>query len=457
MYRCRHVPSTRTHSPRLLSLLLATAALAACGQQSRASTISSPSPSFGNASPTPLAGWRTITPPWGTTSANSLAQYAVSRDVPDLIVACYGASSTPPNQGLSGTAHLWRTRDGGAHWQPLAATLSLDDCGDLTMITGSQGMLVTFTSLAGGPNGAGTIRVSPDAGDTWKTVTQFLPNELAANRFTALQQAVYRDGRLYASLILNAFVSRLFSVSDDDGATWTTLDQVPTPAPGDEPVLTEQFTPDYSAPHAWFRYAEHGSLNASLPHDTTLDRSTNDGRTWTPVSRLDAGGAAVPQSERPLATSPQQPSRLCVGLEAQAYLPGVRFPVNDLVLGASDDAGATWHYAPISHIQKDGRSGAPEPLMDAQGNCYVTLAPWGTSAAIPSASTDSTILRFSPGGDAQPETVATLTGQFAGAVAIVQTSQPGRLNLWAMSTPIPAGGGEIDYNATNLMVTSIPS
>jgi len=287
-------------------------------------------------------------------------------------------------------------------------------------------------------------------------VTQFSPNEIAANRFTAMQQAVYRDGRLYASLILNAFVSRLFSVSDDDGTTWTTLDQVPTPAPGDQPVLTEQFAPDYSTPRAWFRYAEHGSLNAALPHSTTLDHSTDDGRTWRTVSTLDAGTATLPEYGRPLATSPLQPSRLCVGLDAQAYLPGDRFPVRDLVLGASDDAGATWRYVPISHIQADGRSGDPEPIMDAQGNCYVTLAPWGTSTSVPSASTDSTILRFSPGGDAQPETVATLTGQFAGAVAIAQTSQPGRLNLWAVSTPIPAGGGEID-NATNLMVTSIPS
>jgi hypothetical protein len=428
--------------------------LAACGQQPRTAATSAPSP--GSASPVPVGGWRTIAPPWGAADANSLANYAVSQDVPGLIVACYGVSTTPPGQGLSGTAHLWRTRDGGAQWQAVAATISLDDCGDLTMIAGSDGLLVTFSSLAGGPNGAGTIRVSPDAGDTWKTVTRFLPNELGANRFTAMQQAVYRDGRLYASLILNAYVGRLFSVSDDDGATWTTLDQVPTPAPGDEPVLTEQFAPDYRAPHAWFRYAEHGSLNASLPHHTTLDRSTDDGRTWKAISTLDAGAAALPQFGRPLVTSLHQPSRLCVGLEVLVYLPGERFPVTDLVLGASDDAGVTWHYVAISHIQEDGRSGDPEPLMDVRGNCYVSLAPQDISAADPSASTDSTILRLSPGGDAQPERVATLTRQFAGAAAVVPTSQPGRLNLWALSAPIPTGGKPVTYNAMHLMVTTVP-
>ncbi|HEV2458126.1 MAG TPA: sialidase family protein, partial [Ktedonobacterales bacterium] len=382
----------------VLGCCLLASVLAACSQQPRTTVAPSPSP---------VTGWQTITPPWqSAVTGSSFGQYVVSRDIPGLIVACFGQSSGPPYHELSGTARLWRSRDGGAHWQVLAATIPLGSCGALTMITGSSGLLVTPGSDFAG-SGSGTLLVSPDAGDTWKTVSRYLPHEIAANRFTAMQQAVYRDGRLYASLIFNDVITRLFSVSDDDGVTWTTLEQVPTPAPDEIPVVTEHFAPDYRAPHAWFRYALHGPFNFGLPHYTTLDHSTDDGRTWTTLTRLDAGTADLPQYGRPLVTSPQQPSRLCVGLNVSVYLPGDRFPVSDAVLGASDDAGTTWHYTRISHIQEDGRIGDPYPLMDAEGNCYTSVvALGGGSAGGQSVSTESTFLRLAPGGGAQPEVVA---------------------------------------------------
>jgi len=272
-----------------------------------------------------------------------------------------------------------------------------------------------------------------------------------------MQQAVYRDGRLYASLIFNEAISRLFSVSDDDGVTWTTLEQAPPPAADEIPVVTEHFAPDYRAPHAWFRYALHGHHNFALPHYTTLDRSTDDGRTWTTLTRLDAGAANLPQYGRPLATSPQQPSRLCVGLNISVNLPGDRFPVSDLLLGASDDAGATWRYTRISHIQEDGRTGYPEQLMDARGTCYVSVVPYGSGlTGGRSASTDSTILRLAPGDGAQPEVVATLARQFTGVVAVFPTSQPNRLELSVGSMPIPAAGGPIAFYSPSLLVTTVP-
>jgi hypothetical protein len=432
--------------PVLCCCLLASV-LAACSQQARSS---------GEPSPAPVAGWQAITPPWhGAATSNSFGQYVVSQDVPGLIVACYGQSTSPPNQELSGTARLWRSRDDGAHWQTLATTIPLGSCAALTMIMGS-GLLVTpGSNLAG--SGSGTLLVSPDAGDTWKTVSRYLPHEIAANRFTAMQQAVYRDGRLYASLIFNAVISRLFSVSDDDGETWTTLEQVPTPAPDEIPVVTEHFAPDYRAPHAWFRYALHGPFNFALPHYTTLDHSTDDGRTWTTLTWLDAGAAGLPQYGRPLVTSPQEPSRLCVGLNVSVNLPGDQLPVDDLVLGASDDAGVTWHYTRISHIQEDGRFGDPYPLMDAEGNCYTSVFPLsGGSAGGRSASADSTFLRLAPGGGAQPQVVAARARQFAYVVAVFPTSQRDRLDLTVVSAPLPAAGGPIDHSAMSLLVTTVP-
>jgi hypothetical protein len=434
----------------VLVCCLVASALAACGRQPQSSAAPSPSP---------VAGWQAITPPWhamATGSSSALGRYVVSQDVAGLIVACYGRSTSPPSQGLNGTAHLWRSRDGGAHWQALAATIPLDSCGSLTIVAGSKGLLVTSGGIEAG-SGNGTILVSPDAGDTWKTVSSYFPHEIAANRLTAMQQAISRGGRLYASLIFNDFIGRLFSVSDDDGVTWTTLEQVPPRAPDEIPVVTEHFAPDYRAPYAWFRYALHGHLNWALPHYTTLDHSTDDGRTWTAITRLDAGAVDLPQSGRPLVTAPTQPTRLCVGLDFSVHLQGDRFPVNDLVLGASDDAGASWRYTRVTHIQDDRRTGDPEPLMDAQGNCYVSVAPWGGSpTGATSASTDSTILRLAPGVAAQPEVVATFTRQYAGVVAVFPTSQSNRLELWAVSVPIPAAGGSIDFNATSLFVNTVP-
>jgi hypothetical protein len=357
-----------------------------------------------------------------------------------------------PYQALSGTAHLWRSRDGGAHWQALAATLSLDSCGTLTLITGGSGLLVTG-SIEGG-SGSGTVLVSPDAGDSWTSITSYLPDEIAANRLIAMQQAVYRDGRLYASLILNGPIERRFSVSDDDGVTWTSLEQVPPHASDEIPVVTEDFAPDYQAPHAWFRYAVHGYLDWSRPHYTTLDRSIDDGRTWTASSRLNAGGADLPQYGRPLVTSAQRPARLCVGLNLLSNPPGPQFPVGDLVLGASDDAGASWHYTRITHLQEDGRAGDPLPLMDGRGNCYVSVAPFGDRVG-GSASTDSTIPRLAGTAGAQPEVVATFTRQVAGVLAVWPTSQPNRVELAVASVTIPATGGPIDYNAMSLLLNTV--
>ncbi len=459
MYPSLPQPAGREHSaswqdrptwrPRILctvlSCCLVVSVLVACGQ-SQSSKAPSPTPS-------PIAGWHSVAPPWhGVASDTSLERYVVSRDVSGLIVACNGQSTSPPNQGLSGTAHLWRSRDGGSHWQALATTISLSSCGALTFIAGSSGLLVSTGSIEAG-SGTGTLLVSPDAGDTWKTVSRFFPQEIAANRFTAMQQAVYRDSKLYASLIFNASIERRFSVSNDYGVTWTQIEQVPPHAPNDIAVVTEHFAPDYRTPHAWFRYALHGPLDVSLPHYTTLDRSTDDGRTWTPLTRLETDAAELPQYGRALVTSPQQPSRLCVGLNIQVRIPSEQLPESDLLLGASDDAGATWHYTRISHIQEDGRSGSPEPLMDARGACYVSVEPSGVvGAGVPS--TESTLLRLGPGDRAQPEVIATLKGQVAGVVAVFATSQPNQLQLSVVSVPIPTGK-PINYNMTNLLVDTL--
>lgn len=447
-----------------LCWLVVASVLAACSQQP---------PSVKTPTPTPTAevGTRQITPPWRVTHAkNSLDRYVVSRDIPDLIVACHvePTKPTPSNPGPSGTAHLWRSRDGGAHWQALAQTLSADSCFSLMMVTGGNGLLITQGVIQPG-SGTGTILISPDAGDTWKTELHFLPNEIAGNHFDAMRQAVYRDGKLYASLIFNTAIERRFSVSSDDGMTWTPVDQIPPRAPGQMAVETNQFAPDYRAPHAWFRLAIHGPLDATLSHYTTLDRSTDDGHTWRTMTRLNMGTAILPYGSivPALVTTPLQPSRLCLGLIVPIES-GSLAGASDLMLASSDDSGATWRYTPMSNVNFDGRSGDPEPIMDAYGSCYVTLQASdavGTEQIFPSH--DSMIVRLAPGARAQTEVVATFTSQSASVGAIFITSLATQRRLLIVSVPIPTyydpyfhatltTNQRPDYNTPNLLVDTVP-
>src|SRR5262249_2992408 len=144
--------------------------------------------------------------------------------------------------------------------------------------------------------------------------------------------------------------------------------------------------------------------------------------------------------------------------------PGERHPESDAVLGASDDAGATWHYTRISHIQQDGRAGDPYPLMDAQGTCYASAVPLGALASLcggptgsPAAATDATIVRLGPPGGPPPGVVATLARQFASVVAVFPTSQRNRLQLTVASMSLPAACGPIGFSLPSLLVTTIPS
>jgi len=378
----------RFRGARILGALsLLATLLFACGQQS--------TPRQGDASPYP--GWHAIPPP----TSDPLVTYAMDGDATGLILACAGTHLDQPGQAQFGPAHLWRTRDYGAHWQQLDVPIPLRaGCGAM-FIRGSKDAVSLFDDQSN------TILVSPDAGDTWKPVTRLFPNEIAPNRATSMASAVYRDGRLYASLIFwTARVGRRFAVSDDYGLTWTLVDEIP-PAGSDEiPIQTYVFAPDYRAPKAWFRYTLHAKTNISLPHYTTLDRSTDDGRTWSTVSTVNAPGTEPPESGSPLVTTPGQPARLCTGLFNWTSVPGYRRPFQDLVMGGSSDGGATWRYVQVTHISPDNlHEGTTDVWMDARGACYteIYLSPYAPSDAHAS---DASILKWPADPDAQPQVIA---------------------------------------------------
>ncbi|HEX6121784.1 MAG TPA: sialidase family protein, partial [Ktedonobacterales bacterium] len=350
------------------------------------------------------AGWHEITPPDG----RSVASYAVSPDVSGLIVACIGAPVNQTSASPMGPATLWRTRDGGAHWQALDVRGLSAGCA-VTMPRGGQGAIFVENTLP--PTGQQTVIASRDGGETWRTLhfTGDLPANLQYDSQQLIERGVMRDGRLYAvgmpgALGLTGQPGAPFAVSDDLGSTWTRIE------PGNDPLEQRGYAPialaaDYRAPGGWYRllaFNGDGSGNAA-GGPPTLEHSADGGRTWRVVGT--AGNASLLAGARItiigwLATSPVAPARLCLGLEEVvpstssrggygpvadavsglvlpraphgldgAHGPPPPTPLNDILAG-SDDGGATWQEAIVAKHRDDyGRIAAPGVATDAQGAC----------------------------------------------------------------------------------------
>jgi hypothetical protein len=420
-------------------LAIALLALAACGASGNAPPYSVP------------VQWHDVSPP----TADPIASYAISPDVPGLIVACIGASTGNMSASPPGPATLWRTRDGGAHWERLAASGYIAGC-EVAFPVGGNGTLFAL-NLEGGQ----FIQVSHDAGDTWKTIAQDNgdPYRDFQLQFALLAHGVYRDSRLYTAgqagtvaaasasatatavslstpasgvSIANEFADLAFSFSSDDGQTLTTVEAAP------DPLIQQGYVPlaiaaHYSEPDAWFRLLGPGYTSAG-GGATVLEHSTDGGQTWQSIRHLgergtyggfvDGGpGAAT------LASAPSQPARLCAALSTQvndqsasvpssaasgdvasAALAGPPGPIpHDVTLAGSDDGGHTWSIATIGKHQRDyGGIVDPGVSMDSQGNCYLADV---SSQGGDTAEDVATIWRLAPGLGADPASIARITGQ----------------------------------------------
>lgn len=382
---------------------------------------------------TPPPGWHDITP-----SSESLASYAISPDVPGLIVACIGApghlSADPP-----GPAVLWRTRDGGASWQQLNRDGYVGTC-RVAMPAGGHGLIFALNVL-----GNEMIQVSANGGDSWRTLTL---NYSEADggiqaEFAQLAGAVYREGKLYAAGVATgqgdngASMSR-FSASSDDGQTWRSIEAAP------DPLLRQGYTvqaiaADYRSPGAWFRLIapSYGAGNAPA----ALEHSSNGGVTWTIVDTFGPNGLYYGQGSATLTTSPTAPGSLCVGLEPEmltaqphptpspeasthhdmymGILMGPPYmPPRAVALMGSDDGGLHWSGATVANHSSDGGGMVPSGVaMGAHGTCYLA----GTISHFGSTNKDqyaATIWRLAPSASA-PEVIASLpqVGMSAFAVA----------------------------------------
>ena len=414
-----------------------------------------------NAIVTP-AGWQTRTPP----TNDQFASYAVSPDVPGLILACIGDQTPHVSAGELGPAHIWRSRDAGRHWQQLAVSGFYAGC-EISLPAGGRGTVVVLNHL----DTEEYVAVSRDAGDTWKTVASEggVQVDVVRSTFYSLATGIYRDNRLYALTPIKtttdgqpgAYLANVLASTPDDGATWRRIETTPDPL-GAQGYLALTIAADYRAPAAWFRVlargtyaAQSGSASAAGDAAAYLQHSTDDGRTWTTLGPIGPGGPAGAAryfyeagSAVKIASTPSQPSRICAAFVASelthtgaatrassatlsalgaavpaapaiALGPRYREPL-DVAIEASNDGGQTWTGGTIVHHQhNEGFFGGA--TLDQRGDCYLADNATG-SKADGTPTSDATIWHLRPGqADARP--AYRISGQ---SVQLVGVTSPQR-------------------------------
>jgi hypothetical protein len=423
---------------------------------------------------TPPAGWQTRTPP----TNEQVASYAVSPDVPGLIVACIGDQTPHVSAGELGPAHIWRSRDAGRHWQRLAVSGFIAGC-DIALPAGGRGTVVVLNHL----DTEEYVAVSRDAGDTWKTVASASGVQVdgvrgARSTYYSLATGIYRDERLYAlTPTVTTFdgqpdASRVnvLAYTPDDGATWRPIETTPDPL-GAQGYLALTFAADYRAPGAWFRVlarvpytAQSSAASAAVSPAAYLQHSTDDGRTWTTLGPIGPGGSTGAAryfydqgSAVHIASTPSQPSRICAMFVASqvtrtgaaarasgatlsvlgvaiALGPPYREPL-DVAIEASNDGGRTWTGGTIvQHQHNEGFVGGA--ALDQRGDCYLADNATG-SKADGTPTSDATIWQLRPvQADAKP--AYRFSGRSAQLVGVTLSSGERSAELVAsVETPQP--------------------
>jgi hypothetical protein len=375
----------------------------------------------------PPTGWNDITPP----TSDPIASYAISPDVPGLMFACTGAMAGNVSESGYGPGTLWRTRDGGSYWERLDVSGLIPGC-DMGMPLGGRGTIFINN---------GSILVSHDGGDTWHTVYKNADSAglYEGDYFLLLPNTVYRGGRLYAPGPVArpgaaGYSATAFSVSRDDGHTWSNVEVAADPL-AQQGFGTLAIAPDYRTPNAWFRLL--GILGFSVPMTTVLEHSADGGQTWTVRSQVGPRADLWADGYAGLTTNPAQPDRICAGLEAlqisrtpattsavsalvaapgkgvaasvslaaQYAVAGPPGPIpHDDVLAASDDGGLTWSSGTIAHTRDYGRP-TFSPI-NPTGDCFMADNYFSGSL-----DDMATIWRLAPGAGAQPQVVTQLVGQ----------------------------------------------
>ncbi|HUY78631.1 MAG TPA: hypothetical protein VMV29_17805 [Ktedonobacterales bacterium] len=232
------------------------------------------------------------------------------------------------------------------------------------------------------------IWVTHDAGQNWRHVTTMSLDYFGVKtEVDELSNAIYRNGRLYGLRQSNDplnVIPRTFSVSANDGATWTPVERKPS-------ALEQQgwsgysFAADYRSPNSWFRTMEREGPGEYLEH------SADDGRSWQTVSEITSTApvAFAKLARDSLASTPARPGALC----ASGF---------DFGLVASDDGGHTWRTGVPTAAMTNLDDAQLGPIaIGADGTCYASYLLQFTSISFfgvwpPVSSFEIAILQLAP-------------------------------------------------------------
>src|SRR5215216_2938817 len=244
-----------------------------------------------------------------------------------LFVAALGNVYAPnPDRGV------YRSRDGGATWQKVL--FKNEDAGAIDLAFDPADPKIVYATLwnvrrppwfiytpANGP-GAGIFK-SIDGGSTWKEISEGIP--LEGRGHIGIAVAPTNRNRLYA--VVDAKDGGVFT-SNDAGATWTRLSS-------DKRLWDRGW---------YFEKVTVDPKNADIVYvmNTSMYRSTDAGKTWTPIK-----GAPGGDDYHQLWINPDDPKRMIMASDQGAIV--------------SVDGAATWSSwynqptAQIYHIAGDYR------------------------------------------------------------------------------------------------------
>src|SRR5215203_1024074 len=244
-----------------------------------------------------------------------------------VFVAALGNVYAPnPDRGV------YRSRDGGATWQKVL--FNNNDAGAIDLAFDPTDSKIVYATLwnvrrppwfiytpANGP-GAGIFK-SVDGGSTWKEISEGIPVE--GRGHIGISVAPTNRNRLYA--VVDAKEGGVFS-SNDGGATWTRLSS-------DKRLWDRGW---------YFEKVTVDPKNADVVYvmNTSMYRSTDAGKTWTPIK-----GAPGGDDYHQLWINPDDPRRMILASDQGAIV--------------TLDGAATWSSwynqptAQIYHVAADYR------------------------------------------------------------------------------------------------------